>query len=570
MMNSEPIKIALKGSDGLFVTVASETSLLTSTSNVCGNNEIFEMIYQQDMVFALLASNGKYVSVKLNDNNFLAAISGAVGSTETFEMFNWHEDDRIVLFAANKSYVQLAKPGSTLQASSADLTQADVFEIVPLDRNGQPLPAEQQENVTVQPVTETTQMVALAAGTPSVFTVCFSGTACTRDEGEVSRPGSDKNIYCPSTGYIPVRIHKEISGSLRAVTPSISVRGVGENDWAEPRNNSEPLVFNGPLNAEKSLLNYVKSYSGGNQYSVITQIDGWSAPALALHGANLAAASGAQKFNFIGHSRGAVECIMAAWFIYAYGSDQLKKIPINIFAIDPVPGTGQWYSMLTQLPPNVVNYVGIYAWDMCVQPQDKPYMALVPRPNGLMTGKDNTVKLHQSLLWWDRWKYIADNAQLTDPLVKGNLPQPTGYQLYTIRGRHSTVSGNYTADADYVASNVSEFVATVPELVYKMARGYLTQWGTVFPRASEVSEDVVPLRQGINTNHRDFDLMGGGETRTSSVPGRPYVRRISSIYGINPTNSYYMDNVVGNPPYDMAYPVTNERADAGWVKWTFL
>jgi len=48
------------------------------------------------------------------------------------------------------------------------------------------------------------------------------------------------------------------------------------------------------------------------------------------------------------------------------------------------------------------------------------------------------------------------------------------------------------------------------------------------------------------------------------------VRRVSSIYGINPANSYYMDNVVGNPPYSMAYPVTNERTDAGWVKWTFL
>ncbi|WP_157056245.1 fascin domain-containing protein, partial [Candidatus Burkholderia verschuerenii] len=114
-MNSEPVKIALKGSDGLFVTVVDGTDLLTSTSTVCGNNEVFEMIYQQVMVFALLAANGKYVSI-LNDTNFLAAISGAVGSTETFEMFNWHEDDRIVLFASNQSYIQLAKPSSTLQA----------------------------------------------------------------------------------------------------------------------------------------------------------------------------------------------------------------------------------------------------------------------------------------------------------------------------------------------------------------------------------------------------------------------------------------------------------------------
>ena len=52
-----------------------------------------------------------------------------------------------------------------------------------------------------------------------VFTVCFSGTSCTRDEGEVSRPGSDKAIYDPATGYIPVRIHLEISGSLTRDEP---------------------------------------------------------------------------------------------------------------------------------------------------------------------------------------------------------------------------------------------------------------------------------------------------------------------------------------------------------------
>jgi hypothetical protein len=40
--------------------------------------------------------------------------------------------------------------------------------------------------------------------------------------------------------------------------------------------------------------------------------------------------------------------------------------------------------------------------------------------------------------------------------------------------------------------------------------------------------------------------------------------------GPNPYNTYFMDDVVGDPPYTMAYPVTNERKDAGWVRWTFL
>jgi len=85
-----------------------------------------------------------------------------------------------------------------------------------------------------------------------------------------------------------------------------------------------------------------------------------------------------------------------------------------------------------------------------------------------------------------------------------------------------------------------------------------------------VQDNALQLRRKINTNHREVDAMGGGETRTSMIPARPYVRRASSIYGVNPYNTYYMDNVVGDPPYKLAYPVTNERTDTGWAKWKFL
>ena len=57
----------------------------------------------------------------------------------------------------------------------------------------------------------------------NVYTVCFSGTACTRDEGEETRSNSDKRIYCPNTGYVPVRLHREISGSLFHTAPFLVV-----------------------------------------------------------------------------------------------------------------------------------------------------------------------------------------------------------------------------------------------------------------------------------------------------------------------------------------------------------
>ena len=401
------------------------------------------------------------------------------------------------------------------------------------------------------------------------YTVCFCGTGCTRDEGETDRDESDKRIYSKNTGYIPVRIHMDISKKLTKTTPSITVRGVGENDWSEPRDDSEPLIFNHPLNAPKDLLDYVKSYSGGDQRGKGKQLTGWQATALALHGANLAASSGYQKYNFIGHSRGAVECIMAAWFLYAYGKEAgFSNIPVNIFAIDPVPGPGNWYGILTQLPPNVVNYVGVYAWDEL----DTGFTALVPRPNGLMIGKPEEVELKDT----ENWKKLADNFQLADPLALApeGSKQPNEdkakYELYACRGKHSTVAGNTTGDGKYDPQQFSPSVAPVPELVYKLARAYLTKWGTTFSTKSTVEESAIELRKKIHTDHRKFDAMGGGETRTSVKPLRPYVRRVSSISGRLPWNTYYLDNVVGDPPYKLAYPVTIDRSNDGWVKWKFL
>jgi len=558
------ILVSFKACNGKYFTVAGG-GILQATSDTIGDAGKFQLFSDDDNIVSILAPNHNYISNQQNGPAPLAAVGPSVTATEKFAMYDWGKGDKIVLFASNQKYVQLVEPSNTLQAIADTLSDADAFEIVPLDANGVPAPVTPGNTNTGSKGSFKLNKVA----NPSAYTVCFSGTACTRDEGEVTRPQSDKGIYCTNAGYIPVRIHKEISGSLTATTPSVTIRGVGENDWALPRNHSEPLQFNGPLNADPTLLSYVRGYSGGDQYSLATQIDGWSAPALALHAANLAAASGKQQYNFIGHSRGAVECIMAAWFLYTYGADDVKTIPVNIFAIDPVPGTGEWYGILTQLPPNVVNYVGIYAWDMSL-PTDRPLMAVVPRPNGLMTGKSNTVTPNPSRWPWNKWKYIADYSQLTDPLASGNDPQPVGYELYACRGRHSTVAGNATSGGNYVAAAVSDTVAPVPELIYKTARAYLTRWGTVFPAASAVPDRVLSLRQKINTNHSEFDAMGGGETRTSISYGRPYVRRVSSIYGINPANTYYMDDVVGDPPYKMVYPVTSEREKAGWVKWKFL
>jgi hypothetical protein len=561
------VRIALKACNGCYVSARDDgRAPLQATASSVGTWETFEMLREGDLCVAFKAANGRYVSAGADGKRPLVADRGEVGEGERFQLAPI-KGDRVAIVACDGSYVSAGENGSLpLRANGRTVGNGETFVV------GSAGDADEARPKPHVASARSGEAVRAPAGTSlPAFTVCFAGTACTRDEGEVSRPDSNKTMYCDETGYIPVRIHWEIAGDLRATRPSVTVRGVGENDWAVPRNDSEPLVFNGPLSADDTLLSYVRSYSGGDQFSKVTQLDGWSAPALALHGANLAAASGARQFNFVGHSRGAVAGIMAAWFLYAYGSKEVRETPVRIFAIDPVPGTGVWYSILTQLPPNVAHYVGVYSWDQCVQPRDAPFQALVPRPNGLMMGTDNHIELTYYWWWpWDRWKYLADDSQKQDPLQPANVRQPTGYELFACRGRHSTIAGNATADGAYDPKNVSADVKPAPQLIYRMARAYLTQWGVQFPNRSAVEPSAMTLRRDINRNHRHFDAMGGGATRTSVLPDRPYVRRVSSIYGRNPFNTYFMDDVVGDPPYTMAYPVTNERRNAGWVKWRFL
>jgi hypothetical protein len=408
----------------------------------------------------------------------------------------------------------------------------------------------------------------------AAYTVCFSGTACSRDEGEATRYWdkelvSDHKIYDDSTGYIPVRMHREISARPEDTHPSVTIRGAGESDWYNQEKNSDPLLISGPLRITKELLSDVKDFSNGQaRRSKVIQVSGADTPAHALHAANLAAKSGADVYNFIGHSRGGVSTIMAAWFLYAYGGPELKKVPINIFAIDPVPGPGEWYGILTQLPPNVANYVGVYAWDHT----DIGFAPVVPRPNARMSKQDKFAKKEAGISGYGvSWKKIADDYQLTNPLKPANLPQPDNYHLYMCRGRHGTVAGNSTSDGRYVAKMVSEDVASVPRLVYKMARAYLTRWGTVFHTRCAVRESARSLRKKIHTNHTDFDNMAGGVTRTARLlPLRPDVRRVSSSKGSNSWACFYLEDVVGDPPYKFVFPCSLERKGEGWVKWTFL
>lgn len=66
--------------------------------------------------------------------------------------------------------------------------------------------------------------------------------------------------------------------------------------------------------------------------------------------------------NMIGWSRGAVTCIRIAWKLFQSQDANLRNIPINIFAVDPVAGAGHSNEVdACTITPNVKNYFATLA-----------------------------------------------------------------------------------------------------------------------------------------------------------------------------------------------------------------
>lgn len=332
-------------------------------------------------------------------------------------------------------------------------------------------------------------------------------------------------------------------------------------------------------------------------------LGGWGMMALALHGANLAAAAIKRKNNkatkivFIGHSRGGCQCMAAANLLYWYGDDEIKAISVHIFAIDPVPGTGEWYQSFTQLTPNVKKYVGIYAFDH----MDPGFSVCVPRPTKAMYagGTEPTPlpeKITQEIFaevfpddihdeelredWFDKefFTKVGRNYQTPDPLRPDtSLDALQDYDLYICRGKHGTVTGNTTLDSKQDPDKADlDDVGAVPKLVYLMARAYLAEWGVQFATTIPlVTESVATLRakiesQGATTK---FDKMGGGTNRNPRTRFYRFMVRLAA----SDNSKLYLEDVIGAVPKGqgqskLPYPVTNcqDVSAAGWAKWKFL
>jgi hypothetical protein len=150
------------------------------------------------------------------------------------------------------------------------------------------------------------------------------------------------------------------------------------------------------------------------------------------------------QVNLVGWSRGGISCHMLANAMFK--DSELKNIPVNIFAIDPVPGISNFQDDKVKLGANVKEYVGFYARDE----RSKGFCCVIPQT---ATG----TKTH----------------------------------IYPIPGRHATVAGNASPDG----VNGPKTLAEPGRFVRHFAEVCLQRWG-------------VQLDKSLNLTPADLQNLG--------------------------------------------------------------
>ncbi|BDA75144.1 hypothetical protein RIVM261_033190 [Rivularia sp. IAM M-261] len=178
--------------------------------------------------------------------------------------------------------------------------------------------------------------------------------------------------------------------------------------------------------------------------------------------------------NLIGWSRGGVTCHMLANAIY--NDPALRNIRVNIFAIDPVPGIGNFQAHRTSIPANIDNYVAVYARDE----RSFGFSPSVPSFPSQMRVK---------------------------PIV---LPLP---------GRHATLVGNGAVNG---GSGTQDAELLAPgKLVRHLAEEYLTAWGTPLQKRLNLSlKDVESLYDSMVANSAKYIAMRSHTYTIEQVQGK--------------------------------------------------
>lgn len=186
------------------------------------------------------------------------------------------------------------------------------------------------------------------------------------------------------------------------------------------------------------------------------------------------------RVNLIGWSRGAVSCHMLANMML--NDSELKNVPVNIFAVDPVPGPLNFQPERVTLGANVKSYVGFFARDE----RSKGFSCVIPLTH-------NSTRTH----------------------------------IYPMAGRHASLVGNATVKGTVGPKQLPE-----PGLIVRhFAERCLTRWGVKLDKMLNLSTaELQNYHQAIEQADAHYVLMRQESYTyfTEQEQGERYVSRGSN------------------------------------------
>jgi len=430
------------------------------------------------------------------------------------------------------------------------------------------------------------------------FTICYSGTNCYLDQALVLRKPREMASYNAYSGYIPSKIHNRLTALSRGNAISTTLNGPGgpyneTNEelpirvWAietEYDIDDQPLHYSkctlAPKDSMDSIsglsveliaiagiakmigitlhlvpvgdLDLIKEYWDEKNAMAYSQRDlaypvansRWNNVAQTTAGHYCirwneqddrkitAFLSSFDTVALVGHSRGGVACLIAANYI----AEWFSSLKIKIIALDPVPGTGDWWDCITHIPamPNL-EYLGIYAIDET----SVGFNGVVPKVKGLNQSTGD-IKI------WDP----------LDPSSDGNGLQNWGtaqYELIYTRGRHATVPGSCSSkgNGELDPPDISVGASGNLACVYTVKR--LRDWNVPLEEVDAVSvRNWVELMNGSSEHFKEMlDFNYGPAGALGKVNGFFFynARGISSTSGRNSNKWNYLEAFI---PYATA------------------
>ncbi|MGE8153852.1 hypothetical protein ACQKP5_21740 [Pseudomonas vancouverensis] len=170
----------------------------------------------------------------------------------------------------------------------------------------------------------------------------------------------------------------------------------------------------------------------------------------------------ATQVNLVGWSRGGISCHMLANSMLK--DEALKHIPVNIFAIDPVPGVGNFQDDKVKLGANVREYAGFYAMDE----RSRGFSCVIPQT------------------------------------VPGTVTR-----IFPMAGRHATMAGNATSTGGEPKGSGDMKVFIEPgRIVRHFAETCLTRWGVQLNNTLNLSQnDLLNLSSNLARDRAKYELM---------------------------------------------------------------